>query len=40
MSYTVISLKTDYVVISMVMNCTFREISNIIKETSVLLCKL
>lgn len=40
MFYTAISLKTDYAVISMVMNHTFRETSNIIKETNMILYKL
>lgn len=37
---TAITLKMDYVVISTVMNHTFRELSNTIKETNTVLRKL
>lgn len=40
MFYTAISLKTDDAVISMVMNHTFTELSNIIKETNMIPRKL
>lgn len=40
MLYMAVSLKTDYIMISMAVKDTFRELSNTMKEANMTLCKL